>query len=157
MERKGNSFRKIGKTVGRAYSSVQRVVNNFQETGILTSKPRPGRSKILSQRVERKVINVVKVNPRVTSSKIVENVREAFKKNICAETARKVLRKAGCHGRVARRKPYVSLTNRRKRIETTAATLINNTIDQFIIITIPVSTSTMVTTIVIMGPLIAAL
>lgn len=113
----GKSFRKIGHIIGRTYSSVQRVINNFKKTGILTSKPRSGRPKILSAREERTVVNMVKVNPRITSSKIVENVNQAFKKCICAETARKILRKAGYRGRVARRKPFISLVNRRKRIE----------------------------------------
>lgn len=44
-------------------------------------------------------------------------MNEDFKKRICAETARKILRKAGYHGRVARRKSYVSKVNRQKRIE----------------------------------------
>ena len=70
----GESFRKIGQTIGRTYSSVQRVVNNFKKTGILTSKPRSGRPKILSAREERKIINMVKVNPRITSTKIIGNV-----------------------------------------------------------------------------------
>lgn len=115
--KEGKSFRKIGQTIGRTYSSIQRVINNFKETGILTSKPRSGRPKILSVREERSIINMAKVNPRITSSKIIGNVKQMFKKSICAETARKILRKAGYHGRVARRKPYISLVNRRKRIE----------------------------------------
>ncbi len=52
---------------------------------------------------------MVKVNPRITSTKIIENVNITIKKTICAETARKILRKAGYHGRVARKKPYISL------------------------------------------------
>ena len=46
-----------------------------------------------------------KVNPRITLSKIVENVNQTFKKCICCEIARKILRKDGYHGRVAQRKP----------------------------------------------------
>ena len=59
----------------------------------------------------------VKVNSRITSTKIIENVNINIKKTICAETARKLLRKAGYHGRVARKKPCISLVNRQKRIE----------------------------------------
>lgn len=60
---------------------------------------------------------MAKFNSRVTSSKIVEHINQMFKKNICAETARKVLRKAGYHGRTAHRKPFISHVNRQKRIE----------------------------------------
>lgn len=114
--KEGQSFRNIGGTVGRTYSSVQRVINNYKETGIITSKPRPGRPKKLSVREERKVINMASNNPRITSTKIVENIKTMFKKSICAETARKILHRAGFHGRVARRKPYISVINRQKRI-----------------------------------------
>ncbi|XP_053966179.1 uncharacterized protein LOC128868294 isoform X1 [Anastrepha ludens] len=53
----GNSFRNIGKTIGRTYSSVQRVVNNYKQTGILTSKPRSGRPTTLSVQEKRRTIN----------------------------------------------------------------------------------------------------
>lgn len=52
-------------------------------------------------REERKIVNMAKINPN-----IVENVSQYFKNSICAETSRKT-----------RRKTFISLFNRKKRIE----------------------------------------
>ncbi|GFY27907.1 transposable element Tc1 transposase [Trichonephila clavipes] len=44
------------------------------------------------------------------------DIHEKYNKNIWAATARKILKQAGYRSRVARRKPYISMTNRLKRI-----------------------------------------
>lgn len=53
-------------------------------------------------------------NPRLTASKIALDIREKHKKSICDDIVRKFFKKAGYHGRVARRKPLISLVNRQK-------------------------------------------
>ena len=63
----------------------------FQRNRYLTAVGCP---KILLAREERKIINILNVNSRITSSKIVKNVNHSFQKNICAEIAKKILRKA---------------------------------------------------------------
>lgn len=114
--KEGKSFRNIAKDVGRQYSSVQRVINNFKSTGIYTSKPRCGRPPKLSSRERRDLIKQVKVNPRLTASQLSENTMVKFDKNICADAVRKILKKAGYRGRVSRKKPFISRVNRLKRI-----------------------------------------
>lgn len=82
--KKGKSYREIGKTINRAHSSVQRVINNFQSSGILLSKPRSGRPSKLSIRESRSLIGFVKKNPKITASQIVNNIEKQFqKKNLC--------------------------------------------------------------------------
>lgn len=115
--KKGKSYREIGKTINRAHSSVQRVINNFQSSGILLSKPRSGRPSKLSIRESRSLIGFVKKNPKITASQIVNNIEKQFQKKICADTARKILKRAGYKGRVARRKPFISVINRQKRLK----------------------------------------
>ncbi|GFW24433.1 transposable element Tc1 transposase [Trichonephila clavipes] len=44
------------------------------------------------------------------------DIHEQFNENIWVDTARKILKKAGYHSRVVRRKPYILMTNRLKRI-----------------------------------------
>ena len=112
----GESFREIGRVVNRTESSVRYVIQTFKKTGIITSKPRSGRPRILTDRETRKVVSLVKVNPRLTASQIAEDVKLQFKKTICSDTARKILKRAGYHGRVARKKPFISLKNRMKHI-----------------------------------------
>ncbi|GFU97686.1 hypothetical protein TNCV_4455721 [Trichonephila clavipes] len=45
------------------------------------------------------------------------DIHEQFNKNIWVDTARKILKRAGYHSRVVRRKPYIYMTNRLKRID----------------------------------------
>ena len=116
LHKEGKSFREIGKIVERTHSSVQRVVQNFNSSGSLSSKPRSGRPRILTVREERSVLKMVKENPRISAAKIVGNVKNMFGKDIHKDTIRKHLKKSGYHGRVARRKPYISETNRKKRV-----------------------------------------
>ncbi len=91
----------------------RKYFQDLKNTGIITSKPRSGRP---TDRETRKVVSLVKVNPRLTASQIAEDVKIRFKKTICSDTARKILKRVGYHGRVARKKPFISLKNRMKRI-----------------------------------------
>lgn len=112
----GKSLREIGKTVGRTHSTVQGVIKNYKSTGSTTSKPRSGRPSTLTDREKRHIINEVQKNPKLTASKIAKDVEERFQKTICSDTVCKILKKSGYHARVARKKPFVSLINRQKRI-----------------------------------------
>ncbi|GFV80390.1 transposable element Tc1 transposase [Trichonephila clavipes] len=62
------------------------------------------------------MIFLLKKNPRLSAAQIAADVHEKFNKSICADTARKILKKAGYRSRVARRKLYISMTNRLKQI-----------------------------------------
>ncbi|GFW20171.1 transposable element Tc1 transposase [Trichonephila clavipes] len=116
MRKDGKSRRDIARSVGRQYSSIQRVIDNFKSTGIYTSKPRPGRPSNLTIRERRSMISLLEKNSRLTVAQIATDVHEKFNKSICADTARKILKKAGYRSRVARRKLYISVINRLKRI-----------------------------------------
>ncbi|GIY92358.1 uncharacterized protein CEXT_627421 [Caerostris extrusa] len=48
-----NSFREIGKIVGRTHSSIQRVINNYTSSKSIISKPRSGRPSKLTAREKR--------------------------------------------------------------------------------------------------------
>jgi hypothetical protein len=64
----------------------------------------PGRSRILSQDVERSIISEVQKNPRLSAPKIVSYVSEKFdKKSRVRKIVRRVLRNAQYNGRVAKK------------------------------------------------------
>ena len=48
--KKGNTLHEMGQIVERTHSSVQKVVDNFKETGVLVSKRRPGHPQKLTDR-----------------------------------------------------------------------------------------------------------
>ncbi|GFX69952.1 transposable element Tcb1 transposase [Trichonephila clavipes] len=112
------TLRKIGKIVGRTHSSIQRVINNYTSSKSVISKPRFGRPFKLTLREKRYVFKSIRLNPRLNASQIANDIRERFKKNTSHEdTIRKILKKAGYNGRVARKKPHISAVNRHKRLD----------------------------------------
>lgn len=56
-------------------------------------------------------------NPRISVPKLVTNIKIDLNKDVSAETVRCSIRKMGFHGRVARKKPFISEKNRKIRIE----------------------------------------
>lgn len=113
----GKTLREIGNIIGKPHSTVQRVLDNFKTTGNLLSKRRTGRPKILTPREERIIINKVKLNPKVNAPTIAADIGTSENKKVSPETIRNVLRRANYHGRVARRKPWISKINQKKRLE----------------------------------------
>uniref|UniRef100_A0A1B0G910 Transposase Tc1-like domain-containing protein n=1 Tax=Glossina morsitans morsitans TaxID=37546 RepID=A0A1B0G910_GLOMM len=108
----------IANIIGRSRcSSVQSIIKKLKSTGSILSQSRSGRRAKLAEREKRSVLVSMKQNPRITPSKIKENVNESFDKDIHEDTVRKILKKTDYHGRVARRKPYISETNGKIRME----------------------------------------
>lgn len=113
----GNSFRQIGNTIGRHYSTVYSIIKKYTSTGDLGSNhQQAGRPKLLTPREERNLIASVAENPKISSSVLCSNILETAGKKVCPQTVRNCLHSAGYHGRVARRKPYVSEINKQKRL-----------------------------------------
>ncbi|XP_043064585.1 uncharacterized protein LOC122320512 [Drosophila ficusphila] len=113
----GKTLREIGKIVGRAHSSIQRVLENFDLNGSIRSKPRSGRPPKLTDREKRDVLKSVKLNPRLTAFKITQDIKEKFNKDLHEDTIRKILKKEDLHARTARKKPLISPANKRKRTD----------------------------------------
>lgn len=112
----GKTLREIGNIVKRTHSTIQRIVNNFEDTKSLHSKPRSGRPQLLSDRDKRYVVVKVRQNPKLSAPKISSDLENSIGKKVSPSTVRNVLRKEGFHGRVPRRKPLISPINRKKRL-----------------------------------------
>ncbi|GFS63836.1 transposable element Tc1 transposase [Trichonephila clavipes] len=68
---------------------------------------------------ERRVIHQVKIDPKISAPKIAASTSNTLGRSVSAETVRRVLRKAGYNGRVARKKPLIGKRNRVKRLKFT--------------------------------------
>lgn len=117
LKSEGKSLAEISKIVGRPRSSVQTVLRNYNNTGTIRNKSRNGRPALLSVREKRYVLNKIKQNPKNSAVKIAQCMELELGKTVHAECVRRVLRKSGYNGRSARRKPYISEINRKKRLE----------------------------------------
>ncbi|GFW18873.1 transposable element Tc1 transposase [Trichonephila clavipes] len=86
-------------------------------TGILPNNEGRGRKKIMNSITERRVIHQVKIDPKISAPKIAASTSNTLGRSVSAETVRRVLRKAGYNGRVARKKPLIGKRNRVKRLK----------------------------------------
>lgn len=109
------SIRDIAKMVDRSHSTVYDVIKRFKTYGNVGNQPRSSCRKILSQYEERWILREIKKNPKVSAVQLAKEIKIYFKKSLHPETVRNVLRKHNLHGRVARKKPYISEVNKKKR------------------------------------------
>lgn len=56
----GKSYSEIAKIINRSKSTVQKVINRFKIENIIENKPRTGRPPKLSNRDERKIVDIIK-------------------------------------------------------------------------------------------------
>lgn len=113
----GKSLREVGKIVGRTHCTIQKIINNYRYEGTISNRPGRGRKKLLSQIDDRFICRQVKINPAINMKDLTNEVSTRIRKNISVETVRRTLRKEGYNGRIARKKPFISKTNREKRVQ----------------------------------------
>lgn len=116
MSEEGKSLREIAKTVQRSHECIQKIIQKYKKSGLITNKPGRGRKEILSSTTKRIITRQIQKNPKTSAVKIATSASTAIERSVSAETIRRVLRKANYHGRVARKKPFFSKANRDKRI-----------------------------------------
>ncbi|GFX88982.1 transposable element Tc1 transposase [Trichonephila clavipes] len=107
----------IAKVVGRSVNCIRKILQKFKKTGMLANNEGRGRKKIMNSITERRVIHQVKINPKISAPKIAASTSNTLGRSVSAETVRRVLRKAGYNGRVARKKPLIGKRNRVKRLK----------------------------------------
>jgi transposase len=113
----GKSLRKIAKTIGKPHSTVQSIIEKYKIRFTVKNLPGRGRKKILTAEDHRYIVRQIKKNPKTSVPKLTENVSNTIQRPISTNTVRRVLRSEGYHGRIARKKPYISLKNKKKRLE----------------------------------------
>ncbi|GFX02730.1 transposable element Tcb2 transposase [Trichonephila clavipes] len=117
LSNEGKSQRNIVKVVGRSVNCIQKILQKFKKTGMLANNEGRGRKKIVNSITERRVIHQVKIDSKISAPKIAASTSDTLGRSVSAETVRRVLRKAGYNGRVARKKPLIGKRNRVKRLK----------------------------------------
>lgn len=113
----GKSQNEIAKLVKCSRCAVQSAIKRFSQTGSHDNKPRTGRKRATSKREDRKLIRGSIKDRMKTSSELAAALSEEAGKPISARTVRRRLVEAGLKGCKARKKPWLSETNKRKRLE----------------------------------------
>ena len=106
--RKG--YKVISKTLEIHQSTVRQTIYKWGQFGTVATLARSRRPVKMTPRAQRRLINEVKKQPRVTAKDLKASLVQA---NICVHesTVRKTLNKRGFYGRTPRRKPLLTKKN----------------------------------------------
>ncbi|XP_073529695.1 uncharacterized protein [Phyllobates terribilis] len=123
LTNKGQSVRKIEKTLKVSPSAVAKTIKRYKETGSHEDRPRKGRPRVTSAS-EDKFIGVTSLrNRRLTVAQIRDQVnatQSSSSRHISTTTVKRRLCVAGLHGKIAARKPLLGTGNKKgERMDST--------------------------------------
>ncbi|XP_065362073.1 uncharacterized protein LOC135955641 [Calliphora vicina] len=117
MHNQGKSYAEIVEIMERSRFTIWSIVQRFKETSTLESAKHTGRPRFLSERKYSHIIKKVKLCPKISSTQVAAEIKDEFGKEVHAAIARRVLQKTNYSCRIARRKPFISSVNQKKRLE----------------------------------------
>ena len=106
------TYKKIENTRIAPYTTIYRVIKNWENAKKLDRKKGSGRKVCYDQRLEKKILRCVKKDPRITLNQI----KKSYGLNISLNTIRKIFLKHGYQSRLTIKKPEVSEKNRIARL-----------------------------------------
>ena len=114
---KVNSMRKIEKLVWESEKCVRTTLSNFKSSGSVKDKRRTGRPEVTTDReksfISRNVVRVGKMSLRKSATEF----RSSLNKRISYSTIRRVLNSKGVISKLAIKKPFLSIVDRKKRLK----------------------------------------
>ena len=107
LHKAGKGYKSISKSLDVHQSTVRQIVYKWRKFSTVATLPRSGRPAKMTARAQRRMLNEVKKNPRVSAKDLQKSLEHA---NISVDesTIRKTLNKNGVHGRTPRKKPLLS-------------------------------------------------
>lgn len=114
---RGKSLREIADIVGRTHSTVQKIVNKWKYEGTVKNRTGRGRKRILTPTDERVIVRRLRNFPKTSIPKLANEVSGDIGRPVSADTIRRVAHRNNLRGRVARKKPFLSKANIKKRLQ----------------------------------------
>ena len=112
-------MREIAKKLKISYNSLYYSLHRSVQTGSNQNIKRSGRPRCTTEQ-EDKYIRVSSFrNRRLTSPQLAASLNSTRKTPVSTSTVKRRLRDAGLLGRVAKKKPYLRLANKNKRLRCT--------------------------------------
>ena len=119
--KRGQGYRKIGKEMNLALSTVGNIIRKYKKCGDGTANlPRNGRPRKINERTLRWISRNVQINPFITRSKIKTDL-EGVRINVSKDTISRALYRTGFHSRSPRKVPLLKtkpVKDRLKFVET---------------------------------------
>ena len=116
LRNEGYSMREIAKKLKISYNAVYYSLHRTAQTGSNQNRKRSGRPRCTTEQ-EDKYIRVSSLrNRRLTSPQLAASLNSTRKTPVSTSTVKRRLRDAGLLGRVAKKKTYLRLANKNKRL-----------------------------------------
>ena len=115
LHKGGFPQRKIADTLNHPKSTVGDIIKKFNTLGLTSTISRSDRSKILNDWDKRHLIKLIKANRNLTLAEITEKFNIILKFTVSDRTVQRVLHEEGYSGHAAKKKPFISEKNRKKR------------------------------------------
>lgn len=116
MAKGGATISKIAEETKRPRGTVATVLRQFRLRGNVETAKRSGRPLKTSPRDHRQLVKLVKEDRRVSARDLSQKWGEVIQKRISERTTRRRLKSLGYNGRQARKKPFISAINKKKRL-----------------------------------------
>jgi len=112
----GKSYRKISEILTIPTSTIQGVIDVYQNTGNVTRRVGSGRKRKTTKREDKLIVNISKKDPFLPATTISENVANDYAIDVSHDTVNRRLKEVGLDAHPARKKPFISKTNVQKRL-----------------------------------------
>ena len=113
----GYSQVEIARKMECSRKGVQTTIKRYKETKSCKNRKGQGRKKSTTVKEDRSLKRAFPADRRKSSSELAAELRKGANKNISARTVRRRLLEVGLKGCKARKKPYLSQANKKKRLE----------------------------------------
>jgi transposase len=110
LHKAGKGYKSISKSLDVHQSTVRQIVYKWRKFSTVATLPMSSRPAKMTAKGQRRMLNEVKKNPRVSAKDLQKSLEHA---NISVDesTIHKTLNKNGVHGRTPRKKPLLSKKN----------------------------------------------
>ena len=113
----GQGYRKIGKEMNLALSTVEIIIRKYKKYGNGTANlPRKGRPRKINERTSRWIGRSVQINALITRSEIKTDL-EGAGINVSKDTISRTLYHTGFHSRSPRKVPFLNTKNVKDRLK----------------------------------------
>jgi transposase len=113
----GRSIRNVADALGIPKSTVHDIVTLHRQSGSVHPRPRCGRKPLVTERLTRLVVRMVKRDRAIAATTVAQRLAEDHSVEVTPQTVRNLLRRNGYASRVARRKPFLSCTHMARRLQ----------------------------------------
>ena len=116
LTEQGVSQSQVAAQVGCSHTCVRNLLLKYEKTGTVEDQPKCGCPKKLTDRAKTTILHLCKKDRFCPATSITDELNVNYGISVSVSTVKRTLADFGMHGRIARRKPFLSAANRKKHL-----------------------------------------